>query len=72
MRTQQQFLEEIRRLESSLAVLSIAAQHMPKTAPEADFYLSEVPLAIEDAQEGIQRLISLLDLPPDGGSSLSP
>lgn len=66
MRTEQHLLEEIRRLESSLAVLSVAAQHMPKTAPEADFYLAEIPLAIEDAQQGLQRLITLLDLPSDG------
>ncbi|MCI4646325.1 MAG: hypothetical protein MRY64_16210 [Hyphomonadaceae bacterium] len=60
MPTRQQLLEEVRRLESSVSVLSVAASHMPATAPESEFYQAEIPLAIEDAKLGLERLSELI------------
>ena len=60
MQARQQLLEEVRRLESSVSVLTVAAQNMRDSAPEAEFYRAEVPLAIEDAKLGLERLSELI------------
>lgn len=60
MHVRQQLLEEFRRLESSLSVLIEAARLLPKDTPEAEFYIHEIPLAIEDAELGMLRISQLI------------
>lgn len=60
MHVSQQLHEEYRRLDSSLSVLTSAARLLPSDAPNAEFYVSEIPLAIEDVEQSMQRIAQLI------------
>jgi hypothetical protein len=60
MHVSQQLHEEYRRLDSSLSVLTAAARLLPADTPDAEFYTSEIPLAIEDAEQSMKRIAQLI------------
>lgn len=60
MHARKEIEEELRRVQSGIAILIAAARLLPDTAPDAEFYRSELPLAIEDAEQGVERLSHLI------------
>ena len=60
MHVSQQLHEEYRRLDSCLSVLTAAARLLPADTPNAEFYISEIPLAIEDAEQSMKRIAQLV------------
>ncbi len=52
-------LYEIAALESSLSVLAQASQAIRGPVDNVEFLREEVPLAIEDAQQALERLRQL-------------
>jgi len=52
-------LHEIAALESSLSVLAQASQAIRGPVDNVEFLREEVPLAIEDAQQALERLRQL-------------